>query len=553
MIAPPASVTFRLRSRPAFTLLELMVAMAIVSIIMVAIGSTVLIAASAVPNGDSAAEETIEISRVVNGIADELRTAVHITDRSANAVTFTLADRTGDALPEVLRYEWSGTSGDPLTRQFNLGTAITVLENVQQFDLTYETRQVAEQYPGPPIEGAEIEMASDPSASDSTDFSIDDNDWIGQYFKPTLPADAASWSVTRVLFRAKYGDGTTGETLVQLRPADVSSLPTDTILEQYSMYESALPSSYAWQEFSFSNVNGIPPSQGLCLVLQWVSDNYSAKIEYDNAGGSDRLKTSDGGSSWTRSNSRSMVHYVYGKVTTGPGPNQTITRDHIGDVRVTLLAGDSSSLLETSAQTLNTPEVLTSVWEADFSADPTLIDLNGDAVTDWIANGGLPFEVVQLDTGLYWADGDLDTNPANDFTQPTTVELRLRDFADDGGSGGVKLHVDRTGDTYAFIKAEVKLFGGQQNLAVSYTHPTFGVVVLVSETASPGEFFDLRLLVDPTQDTVNINIDDKDRGTFQYTRMTKGGTAHAITLYETAVISGVQFDWVRVRVGGTGS
>ncbi len=555
MIATPVSVTFRLRSRPAFTLVELMVAMAIVSIIMVAIGSTVLIAASAVPNGDSSAEETIEISRVVNGIVDELRAAIHITERSKTAVTFTIADRTGDSIPEVIRYAWSGTVGDPLTRQFNVGAVVTVLDDVQKFDLAYNLKSVTEQYPGQPVESAETELISYDSGADLDEAHVHGTDhpisYWGQYFKPTLPADTVSWTITRVTFNAKE-DNEQVPTTIDLRLPAADQTPSDTIVDTVTLDSSSFPGSYQWIETSFSNASGLSPSAGLCLTFTTPLDR-SARLRYSDANVVlPNVGLVEGTPAWgTLQTDESLLFYVYG-TTTALAPNQTITRDHIGDVRVTLLAGDSSSLLETSVQTLNTPEALTAVWEADFSADPTLIDLNGDGVGDWSANNGAPFDVSQLDNGIYWADGVLLTAPENDFTQPTTVELRFRDFVDDGKDGGLRMRVDWTGDAHAYIKAMVELSGGQQNLSVSYMHPTDGDVVLVSETAAPGEFFDLRLLVDPAQDTVNININDTDRGTFLYIRKTVSKT-HAITLLENGDPSGVQFDWVRVRVGGTGS
>ena len=50
--------------------------------------------------------------------------------------------------PETIRYAWSGTPGDPLTRQYNGGTVLNVSDYVQFFSLDYSKR--AGQMQGPP-------------------------------------------------------------------------------------------------------------------------------------------------------------------------------------------------------------------------------------------------------------------------------------------------------------------------------------------------------------------------------------------------------------------
>ena len=90
--------------------------------------------------------------------------------------------------------------------------------------------------------------------------------------------------------------------------------------------------------------------------------------------------------------------------------------------------------------------------------------------------------------------------------------------------------------------------GANQNLTVS----TFGDAVLLTHMFPAGEFIDVRILIDPGPDTVHIKLNGQDSGTFAYTRQTLS-SSYAIKLYETDHISGVRFDYVHVRVGGTGS
>jgi hypothetical protein len=63
----------------------------------------------------------------------DLEFALAFTEQSARAVTFLVPDQSGDAKLETVRYAWSGTPGDPLTRQFNGGAVAVVLENVHVF------------------------------------------------------------------------------------------------------------------------------------------------------------------------------------------------------------------------------------------------------------------------------------------------------------------------------------------------------------------------------------------------------------------------------------
>lgn len=542
------------RTRRAFTLVEVVISLAIMSILIVAMGSTIILASNALPSKETPAQHIIEATRGANSIADELRTAIHMTERSANAVTFTVADRNGDGIWERIRYAWSGATGDPVTRQYNNGSPAAVIADVHQFDLGYELTTVTEEYPSPVIESGEIELAEYAELKDQEDYKVKLADWIGQYIQPSLPEGTVSWSVTRVLFLAACRWPLDSTAWVQLRYAGADYKPTDTVLEQHMMYETNLELYYTWREFNFSNVVNLPASEPLCLVIKWASGNEMAYVLCDDKkdyGAWGRLKTTNAGDSWEFKDDKGMLYYVYGKVMTAAA-QQTATRQYVTAVHITIQAGDSSdSRIETTVQTLNAPEALSEVWEADFNADPTLIDLNGDTIADWCVSNGTPFEVGQLVNGVFEAHLTLDTNPWCDFNELTTVDIRLRDTQDEGETGGVRLRIDRTGSTYGYIRAEVdRVADGTQTLTVRTYDPALSYVAVVTQTGlPPDDFIDLRLMVDPDLNTVNLRINGEDKGTYGYGRIT-AVTDRIIGLFETATISGVEFDHIRVRVGG---
>ena len=55
---------------------------------------------------------------------------------------FTVADRNGDLSDETIRWEWSGTPADPLTRKVNGGAAVNMLDDVYDFTLAYNHDEV---------------------------------------------------------------------------------------------------------------------------------------------------------------------------------------------------------------------------------------------------------------------------------------------------------------------------------------------------------------------------------------------------------------------------
>ena len=190
--------------RRGFTLAELLASMTVMGILMLGLGSAIVIASKAVPGAERDSTKLIQESRFAQQISIELKEAVHITERTEQAITFTVADRDDDGSPEHIRYAWSGTAGDPLTRQYNGGSEANVLENTHVFALAYDVKSVTERYPGPPITSSEMILTQNASLGDS-DFVIQEQDWIGQYFDPDtfLPAEAVSWSITKVEFVAR--------------------------------------------------------------------------------------------------------------------------------------------------------------------------------------------------------------------------------------------------------------------------------------------------------------------------------------------------------------
>ncbi|MCG8405339.1 MAG: prepilin-type N-terminal cleavage/methylation domain-containing protein [Phycisphaerales bacterium] len=529
--------------RRGFTLSELTVSAFIMGLVMVGVASSVMVATEALPDEDDPSQAAVRAAAIADQIVEELRYAIAITERSGTVIAFAVGDRDSDGAPERIRYAWSGTAGDPLTREYNGGTAVEIAQDVHRFSLSYHLDAVTEEYPGPTIESAETVLASFAGAGGKK-FKVEHRNHVGQYFNATLPAGAKTWRVTRVGFEAAKDGAANGVTRVQLRTADSNKRPTDTVLEEYFLEESTLGSNFTWQEYAFNSVTNLQPDAGLCLVLQWVSGGKSAGIHYNNAGNA-MVYTDNDGFTWDSESSESLVYTVHGTAL-APGPPQEAERRYLTAVRVALQIGGDSSTRSTSATpALNRPELLDAFWELDFNTVPT-IDRNGDNQADWGVRTGA-FNTDSLSAGIWSADAILDTKPNNDFSSLTTINVRFRNTSLGGNGAVYQMNADWYGSTCAPLFALAMLQpDGTQTLSVNHYEASVGAVPLVEVGGLPGSFVALRMMIDPELDTVNVNVNGLDVGTYLYNTVAPPTSDRFATIRRSG--SNAEFDFISIRV-----
>lgn len=343
--------------RRGFTLLELTLSLALASVLMMAIGSAVVLASRAVPNGRGGPERAVAAAQELDALLSDLQYAARVESRSPTSIEVLVADRNGDGADERIRYAWSGTAGSPLTRSVNGGAPGAVVDDVSRFQLAYTTRS----YKLPPteVQSAERLFFSHNSLLSLSIFSIDANKWPAQFFAPSLPSEALNWRLTRVKFLARQNGSNAGRTRIEVQLADGSWLPNGVVVGETSFLESALTSGFEWTEASFTDFQPIPKYQGACVVFRHLADTYSCDLRFASL--STKLsnaqmdQTINAGKSWSARTLQGMQLYAYG--TYGiQAPDQY--RHELRDVRVTLeVGGVAGTLLDGSVALLNSPEV----------------------------------------------------------------------------------------------------------------------------------------------------------------------------------------------------
>lgn len=357
----------RFRPPPSYchglTLIELIFSLCVTSLLIAALGSTMLLAGKALPGTDNPATALIQAANVTRQLTQDLQYATDINTADAHQIIFNVADRNHDGTPESICYQWSGTTGDPLTEQINDGQCITLLKDVQDFSLSYDTLDTTTQEPNMQTSGTSL-LTSYVGSNNLSSLSIKNGQWICQTIKPTLPEKAAGWSLAYMDYYIKHGLLTVGSFTVQIQKATAAGYPSGVVLAEQTILEADLLPGFQLSRLTFSGVTGLDPDQGLCVLFIWdsgLTNAGSLQVDTGDTGASVQrqcLISKDDGVSWSLQSNTNLRFYLYGTVTDN-GNNLVSTSRTLNSVAVTLSTSDqSSAALQTRIHLVNQPEIL---------------------------------------------------------------------------------------------------------------------------------------------------------------------------------------------------
>lgn len=328
-------------SSSGLTLIEVVVALAMFSLVALALESALMLATKAIPNAQSANASFLAGAKVNDQIASELFYAQNFTEMTARSITFTVADRDNDSAPETIRYAWSGKAGDPLTRQYNANPAVNVLDNVQEFALAYDKRAVKS--PSTYTEGPEQQIYSSGKGLLGGGATVDSSNFIGEAFPaPTWSSDVVFWRVTRVRFVAQQSGGGGDAFRVQVRPQNAGGLPISAVADQVNVLESSLPTSFGNCDVVFSGAATLSPGDAVCIVFRFARGTAPLNVWTNNLSlallsGTELVSTSNGGASWSGNTLRAVAMTVWAA---GSTKDPDSYKYYLTDVRTLIRSGN---------------------------------------------------------------------------------------------------------------------------------------------------------------------------------------------------------------------
>ncbi len=334
-----AEHTTRARSG-GFTLVEMVTSCAILSLLMLSLGYGLKLALISTGDGAAMAASSLEASDLVERVTDDLNEATNFTEKTSQAVTFTVPDRGADGTPDKIRYAWWPTGGNvaapvavtipafALTRQMNDGGVAVLARDVRQFNLSYLYRTMSPAAAAGVIATDRLLVENNlPAGAGATEPTVNLTKWLGQTFLPSSQPEitvSTSFSITRIaLYLRSDGSDYDGLVRISIRTAS-GTAPSNTILASTDIAEVSLTSSLNWVQFPFTNLTGLSPSTRYSIVVEGregapSTANWCAAGR--TAGGtmppnSATFLSINQGGAWTSIPSSSLRYRIYG--TTSP-------------------------------------------------------------------------------------------------------------------------------------------------------------------------------------------------------------------------------------------
>jgi hypothetical protein len=168
------------------------------------------------------------------------------------------------------------------------------------------------------------------------------------------------------------------------------------------------------------------------------------------------------------------------------------------------------------------------LWHADFSVDPTTIDLNGDGIPDFGTRDGSPLAGV-LGSGVWTVPANsaaLDTHPAQPFTTRVVMDVVMRDLTRGSGDHSTVVWIDTSYTATSFAVLFLDLRRDSDTLD-SQTWTTYGKIdddetLIDYDYLEDDDVHHFHFDIDPTALTYDLSVDGYDEGTYNYYSMDRG-------------------------------
>lgn len=368
--SPPHRRAVPPRGVPAFTMVELVISMAISTLLISALGAALVLASRAMPSRESPQQTAITSCRALDLMTEELSTAIWVAEVYEHSIAFQVPDRDPAVSPgpEFIMYSWSGVAGAPLKRSYNNGAAAIVVPQVYSLAIT---PQLAKPGEDEPIADGLLTSFSGWSGitPEVQDQMIGLNAYVAMCFSITPPPNTVSLLITRAEFSMKLQDGgdTTGAVNCAVHRSVGGTVPSAGMLgKAMPVAVGSLGSSYNWVTFTFEPLTITDPARtDYCLVLNQTAGTAGRVQEYHSSSATDngmveRWAAKIAGP-WqpqaTSINHQDLPFRVYGVFKTSADPIVPLVYN-VRSVAVALQASpDVSSTCYAKAVLLNEPEV----------------------------------------------------------------------------------------------------------------------------------------------------------------------------------------------------
>ena len=333
-----------------FSLIEMVLSLSLVGMVLASLGTMLAFSMQTVPQADDAVVRITDAALPFNIMNEEFGAATSITSVSSTQIVFQLADRTGDATPETVTYSWSGTPGDPLTRDINSEGAETVLSDVRSLafeaDVTSHTLHTIT--PSTPI-AYKRELSEDSAAAGSATalansrmVTLFEDQGVYQRIRSdSIPDGALYWTPDYVEVKLEQFDRP-GAIRLEVRLLDSGDV-TDTALAAEVVRTSDLGSE-AWYRIDIPGTPKLDPKDeiGVVLICLWGERTVLTRI-YESwlfPGEYTSEVTNDGGFSWSPLTEH--VGYRVSGSFVGEISRVSSTEKSIGSIRVSLSPLDAT-------------------------------------------------------------------------------------------------------------------------------------------------------------------------------------------------------------------